>query len=62
MKNGKLVIFCGAGFPIMWGSPTSDFLTKTIKNIVQEELRDNRSLSYKIIKNDSFETIMAALE
>ena len=62
MKNGKLVLLCGAGFPIMWGSPTSDFLTKTIKNIVQEELRDNISLSDKLINNDSFETILAAIE
>ena len=62
MKNGKLVLLCGAGFPIMWGSPKSAFLTKTIKNIVQEELRDNISLSDKLINNDSFETILAAIE
>lgn len=62
MRKRKLVLLCGAGFPIMWGSPTSEFLTETIKNIVREELSDNRSLCNKLINNDSFETILAAIE
>ena len=62
MRKRKLVLLCGAGFPIMWGSPTSAFLTKTIKNIVREGLSDNRSLCNKLINNDSFEAILAAIE
>ena len=62
MRKRKLVLLCGAGFPIMWGSPTSAFLTETIKNIVREGLSDNRSLCNKLINNDSFEAILAAIE
>ena len=40
MRKSKLVLLCGAGFPIMWGSPTSDFLTETIKKYIREELRN----------------------
>ena len=41
MRKSKLVLLCGAGFPIMWGSPTSDFLTETIKKYIREGLSNN---------------------
>lgn len=62
MRKSKLVLLCGAGFPIMWDSPTSDFLTETIKKYIREGLCDNRSLCDKLINNDSFESILAAIE
>ena len=46
----------------MWGSPTSDFLTETIKKYIREGLRNNSTLCNKLINNDSFESILAAIE
>lgn len=62
MRKSKLVLLCGAGFPIMWGSPTSDSLTETIKNYIREGLSNNSTLCNKLINNDSFESILAAIE
>lgn len=62
MRKSKLVLLCGAGFPIMWGSPTSDFLTDTIKKYIRKGLSNNRSLCDKLINNNSFESILAAIE
>lgn len=62
MRKSKLVLLCGAGFPIMWGGPTSDTLTETIKNYIRDGLSNNSTLCNRLINNDSFESILAAIE
>lgn len=62
MNNTKLVILCGAGFPLMWGAPKSEDLTNRIKEIIQEKLANNMSLCERLINNNSFENILAAIE
>lgn len=62
MENNKLVILCGAGFPLMWGAPKSDELAISIKKIIRRKLVNNTSLCRKLLNNDSFETIIAAIE
>lgn len=62
MEKDKLVILSGAGFPIMWGAPKSDDLLQIIKSIVKDKMFNNISLCQKLVNNNSFETILAAIE
>lgn len=43
MNNTKLVMLCGAGFPLMWGAPTSKVLTNRIKEIIRAKLGNKKS-------------------
>lgn len=62
MNNTKLVMLCGAGFPLMWGAPTSKVLTNKIKEIIRAKLGNKKKQCKKLVRNDSFENILAAIE
>lgn len=62
MNNTKLVMLCGAGFPLMWGAPTSKVLTNRIKEIIRAKLGNKKKQCKKLVRNDSFENILAAIE
>lgn len=61
MKN-KLVILCGAGFPLMWGAPMSSYLLSLVKNTIHKYFGGNTSISNKLTANDSFEIILSVIE
>lgn len=62
MNNTKLVMLCGAGFPLMWGAPTSKVLTNRIKENIRAKLGNKKKQCKKLVRNDSFENILAAIE
>lgn len=67
MNSKRLLILTGAGFPITWGSPSSNDLLNTVKNTINlfNDLNDDLKqalLYYNANNNLSFESILSVLE
>jgi hypothetical protein len=62
MKEKHIVILTGAGFPLMWGAPTSYVLTEVVKKTVCQSESINNRTKEMLCDSDSFESILAAIE
>ena len=59
----KIVVLTGAGFPMMWNSPSSSDIKKMISDIIKKQTNITKSiLSDLTKKNISFELVLAAME
>ena len=59
----NIVVLTGAGFPMMWNSPSSSDIKKMISDIIKKQTNITKSiLSDLTKKNISFELVLAAME
>ena len=59
----NIVILTGAGFPMMWNSPSSSDIKKMISDIIKKQTNITKSILSDLTKKDiSFELVLAAME
>lgn len=62
-KKNRIVIILGAGFPLMWGAPTSSSIKKEIMKILQSHTMGKEIINrLEVSKSGNFEYLLSVIE